>query len=34
MSGAECGELFISFYNAKAVKYIDKVEFRVVAGLI
>jgi len=29
----ECGKLFISFYNTKAVKYVDKVKFYIVASL-
>jgi len=30
----ECDKLFISPYNIKAVKYIDKVKFYIVASLI
>jgi len=29
----EYSKLFISFYNIEAVKYIDKVEFRIVISL-
>jgi len=29
----ECSELFISFYNIETVKYVDKVEFCIVASL-